>query len=458
MTLDRSTPPPPGPLRAFDFPPSTREKLACGAALEVVHLPRLPLVTAILVLRAGEDRLSAARAGLAVLAGDALEGGTSELEGHAFAAALESIGADLDVSTGWDATTVSLSCLADRLPRGLELLASVVRDPAFPEAEVARTREGQLARIRQREMDPGSLAGLWTARTLYAEGEPYARSALGAAEHVAAFGRDAVVGYADARYRPAGAALVVAGDVDTGEVRTLADRVFGGWTGGEGAPPPPTGAPASSERRVVVVDRPGAVQSEIRVGHVGAARSIADHADLVVGNAVLGGTFGSRLNLNLRERNGFTYGVRARWAFRRGPGPFVVSTAVDTAVTADAIREIVREVEGMHADGPTSEEVEQARDYLAGVFPLRLQSTAQVASRVAQQHLHGLPDDTWSGYRERIRAVSGPSAHAALRRHLRPETLQFVVVGAADEVAPALEALDIGPVEVAGAERGPSDG
>jgi len=450
MTPDRTTAPAPGPLRAFDFPPSTTSRLRCGADLEVVRLPRLPLVTAILVLRAGEDRLTAERAGLAVLTGDALEGGTETLGGHAFAEALESIGADLDVSTGWDATTVSLSCLADRLPRALELLASLVRTPAFPEAEVERTRSGQLARIHQRTMTPAGLASEWSARTLYAAGEPYARSALGDAEGVASLGRSAVVGFAEAYYRPAGAALVVAGDVDAGEVSELAERVFDGWGGGDGVPTPPEGVPAEGARRAVVVDRPGAVQSEIRVGHVGAPRSIEDLAALTVGNAVLGGTFSSRLNLNLRERNGFTYGVRARWGWRRGPGPFLVSTAVDIDVTADAVREIVAEIEGIHADGPTAAEVEKVRDYLAGVFPLRLESTAQVAARVAERHVHQLPADYWSGWRDRIRAVSADDAAAALARRLRPDELQCVVVGEADAVAPALEALEVGPVDVPG--------
>ncbi len=446
--LDRTHAPPPGPLRAFDFPPSTLTRLPHGVALEVVHLPRLPLATAILVLRAGEDRLPTDRGGLAVLAGDALEGGTDELDGHAFAEALESIGADLDVSTGWDVTTVSLSCLADRLPRALELLASLVRTPAYPEAEVRRARDGQLARIRQRDMNPGSRAGTWAARTLYAAGEPYARSALGDADGVGALGRDAVVGFAEAYYRPAGAALVVAGDVDAGEVEALAARVLDGWVGGDGVPDAPAGASAGAERRAVVVDRPGAVQSEIRVGHVGAPRGIEDRVDLVVGNAVLGGTFSSRLNLNLRERHGFTYGVRARWSWRRGPGPFLVGTAVDTDVTADAVREIFSEIERIHAEGPTAEEVEQARDYLAGVFPLRLESTAQVAARVAERHVFELAGDHWATWRDRIRAVTAESARAALRRHLRPEALQCVVVGEADAVARDLASLDVGPVGV----------
>jgi len=447
-SIDRSGPPAPAPLRSFDFPPVTRERLSNGLPLDIATLPRLPLVTAMLVLRAGEDRLGEAQGGLAVLTGDALEGGTEELDGLAFAEALESIGADLSVSTGWDVTTVGLSCLADRLEEGLRLLAAVVRAPAFPEEEVARTQAAQLARIHQLQMDPGGLAGFWTSRTLYAAGEPYARSSLGSAASVESFNRDAVRGFADRYLRPAGGALILSGDVDPAEVQAMAEEVLGDWTGGPGIADPPSGRAASEAPRVIVVNRPGAVQSELRIGHPGAPRDIPDRAALTVGSAVLGGTFSSRLNLNLREKHGFTYGVRARWSWRRGPGPFSISTAVDTGVTADAVREALAETRGIVQSGPTQEEVEQVRDFLAGVFPLQFESTSQVASRIGTQRVFGLPEDEWDSYRDRIRAVEAGSAHDALRRYIHPDRFQVVVVGDAEAVAPQLEALDIGPVEV----------
>lgn len=184
------------------------------------------------------------------------------------------------------------------------------------------------------------------------------------------------------------------------------------------------------------------------MGHPGAARTTADYESLVVATAILGGTFSSRLNLNLREKHGFTYGVRSRIAYRRGPGPFRVGTAVDTAVTADAVRESVAEMERFVDAGPTAEEVESARDYLAGIFPLRLETTGQVASRVAELRVYGLPGDTWAGYRDRIRAVTVDSTWAAARTHVRPDELAVTVVGDASAIVPGLEGLDLGPVEV----------
>lgn len=445
---DRSTPPSPGPLRSFEFPPVSRYRLSNGLPVEVVRIPHLPVATALLLLPAGEDTLPESRGGIAVLAGDALEGGTEARSGVELAEALENLGADLDVGTGWNATTVSLSCLADRFGDALRLLGEMVLAPAFPGAEVERMRGQQLARIQQRTMEPGALAADLVYREMYADGEPYGRPLLGSADSVGPVTPETLRGYADAYYRPAGAGLVVAGDVDADEVLEMAEHVFGDW---KGAPPEraePAGRARSPRRRVVVLDRPGSVQSELRLGHPGVPRNIPDYEALVVSNAVLGGTFSSRLNLNLREEHGFTYGVRARFAYRRGPGPFTVGTAVDTGVTADAVREAVHEMTRYVEDGPTGAEVDSARDYLAGVFPLRLETTGQVASRVGELLLFGLPSDTWAGYRERIRKVDRPAASAAARAHLRPDELVVAVVGDAEAVVPGLEALELGPVEV----------
>lgn len=445
---DRTRAPQPGALRPFDVPSIDKRVGEGGLDLRVVRLPRLPVVSAAFVLPAGEARVAGDRAGLATLTANALEGGTKRRSGTALAEALEAVGADVSVDASWDATLASVSCLADRLPEALDLLAEMVLAPSFPETELERAREQALARIRHREKDPSSLASDRAAGLFYAEGEPYGRPAGGTLASVAPLDVAAARTFAETHYRPAGAGLVVAGDVDTDEVEALAARLLAGW---EGAPPPaaPVSGRARHDARTVhVVHRPGAVQSELRIGHPGVARSTPDHASLVVANAILGGTFTSRLNLNLREAKGFTYGVRSGFAFRRGPGPFSVRTAVDTGVTADAVSEAVAEVTRLVGDGPTEAEVGAAREYIAGVFPLRLETTGQVAGRIAELVIHGLPDDAWTRYRDEIRGVTAGSATEALRRHVRPEALTIVVVGDADVVREPLEALALGPVHV----------
>ena len=194
--------------------------------------------------------------------------------------------------------------------------------------------------------------------------------------------------------------------------------------------------------------RPGAVQSEIRIGHPAVSRDTPDYFQLVVLNTILGGAFTSRLNLNLREKHGFTYGVRSRFAFRRAAGPFTISTAVGTDVTAAAVREAFAETEALVAKGPTESEVEAARDYMAGVFPLRLETTGQIASRIAELLVYRLPDDYHARYRDEIRAVTIDGVAAAARRRLHPGAMTVVVVGDADKVGSELEGLGLGPVDV----------
>lgn len=447
--LDRTLRPPAGPLRPFHPPTVERDGLGNGMELVVVPRPRVPLVTAMLVLEVGEARVEAGREGLATLAGSALDGGTVHRGGAELAEALEGIGTSLSVSVGWDATTLALTCRADRLAEALPLLAEVVREPGFPEDEVERVRQGRLASIAQRRSDPRTLADDEAARLFHAEGFPYGRPSGGTRESVSAMDRGVLREFAARAFAPGGAALVVVGDAEPREVRGLAERCFGDWQG-EALPEPDLTAapPRYRERRIIVVDRPGAVQSELRIGHVGVPRRIPDHEALLIFNSILGGSFVSRLNLNLRERNGFTYGVRSGFAFRRGAGPFTIATAVGTDQTAAAVRETLSEVEGLLEGGATPEEVAKARDFMAGVFPLRFETTAQVAARVADLLIHRLPDDELATWRDRIRAVTLEGALEAGRRHLRPGAFTLVVVGDAASVRGPLEALEVGPVEV----------
>lgn len=445
---DRSQAPSPGPVRPFDFPEVVPSRLPNGLGIRVARMSRIPLVTVALVLDAGEARLEDARAGLAVLSGSSLEGGTQTRTGPELAEAMEGIGATFAVRTGWDATTVSLTCMADRLGEAMALLAETVLTPSFPEDEVGRNRNQRLAAIQQRRMDPGALASDSAAHFFFDSRVPYHRPLAGRTESVEPLESGDAGDFVSVHYQPSGSGLVVAGDVEPSEVEALAREHFGGWSGSL----PPEDAfhsvPRFRERRILVVDRPGAVQSEIRIGHVGVERTSPHYFPLRVFNTVLGGAFTSRLMLNLREEQGFTYGVRSRFAFRRKPGPFSIATAVGTEVTAPAVREAVGELEGLLQDGPSPREVDQARDFMVGVFPLRLETTGQVAARISEILVYGLPDDFHATYRDRIREVDETAALDSARAVVRPRELITVVVGDAATVRGPLADLDLGPVEV----------
>ena len=392
--------------------------------------------------------LDDSRAGLAVLTGDSLEGGTAKRSGVELAEALEAIGAGLSIGTGWDSTTVSLSCMADRLDDAMGLLAEVLIEPAFPDDEVERIRGQRLAAIRQREMDPVGIATTASRRLTYAEGVPYRRPLGGTVESVGPFNSGCAAGFVEAEYRPRGSGFVVVGDVDAEQVRSLVETHFGAWAGEAELQPQIDAEPRTHERGIVVVDRTDAVQSEIRIGHVGQARSTPHYFPLRVLNTVLGGAFTSRLNLNLREEHGFTYGVRSRFLVRRGAGPWCVSTAVGTDVTADAVREAVAEITTLVAEGPTEEEVGAARDYLAGVFPLQVETTGQIAARIGELLIYDLPDDYYGDYRDRIRGVTLEEAREAARQCIRPDEMTVVVGGDAGEIQAPLEKLGWGPITV----------
>ncbi|MFH1766270.1 MAG: pitrilysin family protein [Gemmatimonadota bacterium] len=446
--LDRSRVPESGSVRSFDFPPVLSSSLSNGLVLKMARMTRVPLVTVTVVLDAGEALLSDASGGLAVLSGEGLEGGSPRLSGPELAEALEGIGTGLSIRTGWDSTTASLTCLAERMEEAVALLAEALLRPAFPPDEIDRFRDQRLAVIRQRKMDPGSLADDAAAHFFYSDSSPYHRPLAGTRESVERFGPEETRSFVSEHYKPSGAGIVVVGDVEVSEVEALARGHFGDWDGKVRERQPAGAEPRFRERRVLVVDRPGSVQSEIRIGQVGVPRSTPHFFPLKVFNTVLGGAFTSRLMLTLREEQGFTYGVRSRFSLRRDAGHFGISMAVATEVTAAAVREALAELEGLLEDGPTEKEVERARDYIAGVFPLHLETTGQVAARIGELQVYDLPDDFFGNYRDRVREVTAEMALAAGRETIRPQEMVVVVAGDAKGIRGPLRDLGFGPVEV----------
>ena len=444
--LDRSVRPTASQVRPYQFPDLESHHLPNGLEVMLVRKRDLPMVTALVVLDAGETRTARRQAGLAALTADALEGGTAHRTGLEWVRALEAQGATFGVGSGWDSTTAAVSCQADRLGEVLPLLAEMVRAPAFPDDEFERFKQQRLGTLAQRRMDPASLASDAFASFLFGDESAYGRALSGTHETVIALDPDDSRAFARDRYGPVAGGLIMVGDVEPAEGRELARSHFADWAG-QVSPGPAPVAEARSARGVLLVDRPGAVQSEIRIGHGGIARSDVDYFTIQVLNLILGGSFTSRLNLNLRERNGYTYGIRSRFLARRSQGPFLVSTAVETGVTGAAVGEIHREVSKLSSEGPSDTEVESARSYLSGVFPLKLETTGQIASQAADLVVYDLARDYYHGYRDRIRAVSVEDVRSAAGRILRPAELRTVVVGDADAVQAQLEDQGLGPVE-----------
>lgn len=454
MTVARDTPPEAGTIRPFHAPVVRRETLASGLTVLATEHGDVPLLTAALVLDAGGACEPAASAGVASLTLESLDAGTARRNAAELAEAFERIGAELQTHTSWDAAVVQVTVAAARIEAALELLAEVVRAPSFSEDEVTRVRGEQVAEILQRRAEPRALASDLALRHIYATGSPYARPLIGARATVEALAAADAAAFHRRRFGPVGSALVLSGALGGHHAADLARRFFGDWQGEQNASTPTvTTEPGTTQTTVYLIDRPGSVQSEIRVGHVGVPRSHEDYFALEVMNSLLGGAFTSRLNLNLRERHGFTYGARSGYAYRRAAGPFIIQTAVATDVTARAVEEILREIATLRADGADEDETAAARDYVAGIVPLQLQTTEQIAAHVGEIFVYDLGDDYLARFREGIRAVRVDQVNRVAREHLHEDGLAIVIVGDADAIAAPLEALDCGAVVRAPADE-----
>jgi zinc protease len=442
--------PTPGTPRPYDFPAVDRFTLPNGIRVAVADLPGRPLVSASLVLRNGAADEPPAHAGATVLAARAMTEGTDRYDAIALVEAAERLGASLHADAGWDATSVSVDVPAARLEPALELLAEVVLHPTFPEAEVERLRDERLNDLLQARADPRRRADEAYSATIYEAASPYHRPAGGTKETVAQLTPARLRAAYERGVDPARAAFLIGGDLRGIDVRGIVERLLGGWGPAVGAATSGriVDAGAVRERFVHIVHRPGAVQTEIRIGHVGVPRRIDDFHAMSVMGAILGGLFNSRLNMKLREEKGYTYGAGAGFDLRRGAGPFSARAAVNTEVTVPAVADFVAELDRIRDAEVTPDELAAARDFLVGVFPLRFETPGPIVGALSGLFIHELPDDELARYRSSIEAVDAPAVRDAATRRIHPDAMAIVLVGDADAFGTDIEAAGFGPVDV----------
>ena len=449
--------PTPGTPRPYDFPAVARTRLANGLTVASVDLPGRPLVSATLILANGAVDEPDDDAGATVLAARAITEGTQGYDAIALVEAAERLGAGLHAEAGWDATSIGVDVPSARLEPALELLAEVALRPTFPDDEIDRIRDERLNDLLQAEADPRRRAEEAFASTIYSSGSPYRRPAGGLKPTVERLDASRLRAAYERGLDPARATLIVGGQLDGLDVAAIAERLFGAW--GASARATHSGSIVATgavrDRFVKVVHRPGSVQTEIRIGHVGLPRQIADFHALSVMGAILGGLFNSRLNTKLREEKGYTYGAGAGFDLRRGAGPFAARAAVNTEVTVPAIADTLAELDRIRTEPVTDAELKIAKDYLIGVFPLRFETPGPVVGALAGLAIHGLPDDELIRYRPGIEAVTTEAVLAAAQ-HIRTQQSAIVLVGDADAFQSELEAAGFGPILVE-RDRGPQD-
>lgn len=439
-TVDRTRPPRPGPTTEFRFPEFQTHTLDNGLQLYLSRYPRGPLVHQLLVLPGGGQQDPVDRAGLATLTASLMDEGTDLRPALAIAGQVEALGGYLSSQADWDSMSASLGVLAKHAQQGLELVAEIVNHASFPADEVERLRHQHLAELQRRKAQPANLASDALLQLLY-EHTIYASSVLGTPETVAAISRPEILDTARREISPAGASLIMVGDLHPETVVDLVQDTFGDWQGSPRLEPAPIDPPAMDGLRIHLIDRPRAPQTELWLGSVGVPRSHPDRAGLAVLNSLLGGKFTSRINLNLRERLGITYGVSTSFAQRRGPGPFVVAASIETEAVEVAVREILMEIRRLQDELVTDEELADTQSYLLGIFPYTLQRIEGLAGRLADLALYSLPHDYFAGYLEQVAAVTRDDLQTLARRHLHPDAMGLVAVGPRQQIESRLAAF-----------------
>jgi len=436
-------PQPTGP-REYQFPRFERRRLENGVELVVAPVTKLPLVTVAVLVDAGAVCDVAGREGTAQLVAKLLLEGTAASDGAELIERFERLGASVEAQADWDAAAVTLTALSEHLPAAFDLLGEVIRTPAFRVREVERLKAERLAELLQLRAEPRGLADELFSRFLYTASSRYARSEGGDERSTQGIDRDQLLAFYETRYVPSGTTVVVAGDISADRAEELTRHALGTWTGGASTRVLADDLPARQARGVHVIAKPDAPQSELRIGHVGIPRNHPDFFPVNVMNAVLGGLFNSRINLNLREVHGYTYGAFSSFEWRRQAGPFVVSTAVRSDITDAAAREVLMEIDRIRSEAISPDELSLATSYLDGVFPIRFETTAAIAAALSVLVLHALPDDYYDRYRARVRAITSDQILEAAQRHLHPDALQMVVVGDPSVVRAPLEAMNFG--------------
>ena len=324
-----------GPPRSYRFPEFHEDVLPNGIRLVTAPVSKLPVVTVLVIVDAGSTNDPPGKEGVAALTAGTLLEGTAKLDGAELTEKFEQLGTSVESGADWDSAFAKMTILSSRVEEATMLLGYVLSDPAFPEREVERLKGERLAEILQLETEPRGLADEKFSEFLYAPDSRYSKPDEGTTASVTALSRGDVDAFYRARYRSGLTTVVVAGDMSRDNARALISKAFANWPSGAAQDRQLVAAPKTVKRTLHIVDKADAPQSELRVGHVGLPRKNPDFFPTLVMNAVLGGLFGSRINLNLREVHGYTYGASSYYDWRRGPGPFVVSTAVQSEVTAN---------------------------------------------------------------------------------------------------------------------------
>ena len=447
---DRTRPPTLAPTPQLDLPAIQKRALSNGLAVWLVESHEVPIVQVNVVVRAGAGDDPAGTFGTASLTAAMLDEGAGSRSALEIADAVEFLGASLTTTSSFDSSAVRLNVPVERLRDGLSVLADVTLRPTFPAMELERLRQERLTALLQARDEPTSIAPMAFARIVFGAMHRYGTGAVGTEATLKAFSTGDLAAFHAAYYQPANAVLVVVGDITPATVLPELEKQFGGWKP-SAAPArrvPVPAAPQVARGGIYIVDKPEAEQSQIRIGWVGVPRSTPDYFPLIVLNTILGGSFTSRLNQNLREEHGYAYGAGSSFDMRLSAGPFVAAAGVQTDKTAESVREFFNELTKITTDPIGADEIAKAKNYIALGFPAEFESSADLSRQLEEIIVYQLPDDYFERYIANVQAITADAVQKMAATYIQPPRFAVVVVGDRKVIEQGIRALNLGPVTV----------
>ena len=441
----RKTAPEPLAPIAFNTPSPFSTTLANGLRIVIFEDRRLPLVSYRLAFFSGDANEPSDFQGISTATASMLSEGTRNFSSRELAEKIERLGANISVSSSDDFTMVAASSLSLYNSELLDLVSEIVLLPSFPDSELDLYKRNTIEHLKFQRSQPGFLAGEQTARILYGE-HPYAKTSP-SPEDVEKLTRDALVDFHSRTYLPNNAIMIVVGDVDLEDAVADIDERFNRWQPGEITETKFAKFPVATETTLTIVDRPGSAQSNIVLANIAIDRKNPDYFPFLVMNQVLGAGASSRVFMNLREEKGYTYGAYTRFDAKRLGGDFEATAEVRTTVTGDSLKEFFYELNRIRDESVSEEELNDAKNFLIGVFPIRAETQEGLTNLIVSQYLHGLPEDYLQTYRDNVRAVTAADVKRVAEKYVQPEKISIVIVGDAAEILSQAESYSTG-VEV----------
>ena len=446
-TIDRTKPPELGPPPRVSLPPIVTRMLPNGLKLMIVEQHELPLADFALLVGSGGTADPTGKTGVANLTSAMLREGTTTRKSLDIADQTSFLGISLFPQASWESSTLSLHTPTAQLDSALALFADVALHPSFPANEFERIKKNRLTELLQLRDQGPAIANLVFPAILYGSAHPYGAPLIGTETTVSSLTTADLQAFYQTNFKPNNATMIIVGDVNPAQIEQKINALFGGWQRGDVPQLTYSDAPKAGTTAIYLVDKPGAAQSSFRIGAVGVPRSTKDYFALTVMNTILGGSFTSRLNQNLREVRGYTYGAGSRFDMRRAAGPFSASAEIVSAKSDSALLEFMKELNAIRQTVP-ADELSRAKRYLQLQLPGNFETTQQIAAALVPVALYGLPLDYYNNYVQSVEAVTQADVARVAQQYINPGSLAIVIVGDRKTIEQGLKSTNIGPISI----------